>query len=79
MTTFGPRKKTKCDKWRNLVTGINDHITIGRLFGHLSHLNEIKIKTKINDQIWSQEAHILLWEFLFKVIKEWMFDLSYLY
>ena len=79
MTTVGPKKKTKCDKWPNLVTGINDHITIGHLFGHLSHLNEIKIKAKINDQIWSQEAHILLWEFLFKVIKEWMFDLSYLY
>ena len=40
MTTFGPRKKTKLkpdkDKWPNLVTGINDHITIGHLFGHLS-------------------------------------------
>ena len=66
MTTFGPMKKTKCDKWPNLVTGINDHITIG----HLSNLNEIKINMKINDQIWSQEAHILMWEYLFKVIKE---------
>ncbi len=52
--------------------GINDHITIGHLFCHLSHLNEIKIKTKINGKIWSKEAHILMWEYLFKVIKEWI-------